>query len=246
MCLLLFPWSAQAMDGPTLARKVHDRDDGKDSYAKVQMTLVDKRGGNEERSLVTAAKDYGDMVKSYMRFTSPPSIDGTAFLTWENDDRDDDQFLYLPELRRVRRIVSSQKDNRFVNTDYTYEDMKRRKVEEDNHQVLGSEQYNGHDCWILESVPKDGDDSQYGKRVSWVEKNSFVILKAHMYDKKGGIKKELNTGELKQIDGIWTIMESELHDRERDHRTLIKVEDVRYNTGVPDRVFTEQYMLHAE
>ena len=165
---------AQAMDGTQLAQLVHDRDDGKDSYAKVDMTLIDKNGSKRERTLITATKDYGPLVKTYLRFTSPPSIEGTAFLTWENEDRNDDQFLYLPELRRVRRIVSSQKDNRFVNTDYTYEDLERRKVDEDVHRIIGEESYNGRKCWVLESIPKDMDDSQYSKRSAGSSKTHIL------------------------------------------------------------------------
>ena len=126
LCLSLCfvqPAVARRMDGQILAQKVYERDGGRDSYARVKMVLVDKRGNKRTRLLLTANKDFGSLTKTYIRFTSPAAIKGTAFLTWEYEDRDDDQFLYLPALRRVRRIVARQKKNRFVNTDYTYEDM---------------------------------------------------------------------------------------------------------------------------
>lgn len=137
--LLVWVCPAVAMDGVQIAKKVLDRNEGQDASSKIRMLLIDKGGRKRFRSLITVVKQYGDVSKSYIRFTSPADIDGTAFLTWENKDRDDDQFLYLPALQRVRRIVSSQKSNRFVNTDYTYEDLQSRKVEQDTHTILGEE-----------------------------------------------------------------------------------------------------------
>ena len=137
--LLLGALPSAAMDGAQIARKVIDRDDGQDSTAKIRMLLINKKGGKRFRGLISVVKKYGDVSKIYMRFESPADIKGTAFLTWENKDGDDDQFLYLPALRRERRIVSSQKSNSFVNTDYTYEDLQSREVEQDDHRVLREE-----------------------------------------------------------------------------------------------------------
>jgi len=234
----------QELDGRTLAQKVYERDDGRDSYAKVKMVLIDKRGNERTRLLLLAEKDFGSLTKSYIRFTSPASIDGTAFLTWEYADRDDDQFLYLPALRRVRRIVARQKDSRFVNTDYTYEDMQRRKVENDNHKILRAERCGNHDCWVLESTPKDEESSQYGKRVSWIVKDIFLPMKVDYYDKKGRLEKVFSAHSLEKIDGIWTVVKSEMHDLKRKHRTLMSTGTIRYNTGIPDRVFTRRYLQY--
>lgn len=245
--LLLFfyqadPSSAQEMDGRTLARKVYDRDDGKDSYAKVQMLLVDKRGKKRLRSMITANKEYGSLEKGYIRFTSPTSIDGTSFLYWENEGRDDDQFLYLPALRRVRRIAGNQKDKRFVNTDYTYEDMQKRKVDEDVHKVLRSERFKNDDCWVLESIPKVSENSQYGKRVIWVVKDNYVPVKTEYFDKKDRLIKVFTGKGLSKIDGIWTVTMSEMQDLKRKHRTLMKTVSMKYNSNIPDKVFTREYM----
>jgi hypothetical protein len=245
LCLSLCfvqPAVARRMDGQTLAQKVYERDDGRDSYARVKMVLVDKRGNKRTRLLLTANKDFGSLTKSYIRFTSPASIKGTAFLTWEYEDRDDDQFLYLPALRRVRRIVARQKKSRFVNTDYTYEDMQQRKVEKDNHKILKTEKYKKYDCWVLESIPREKNSSQYGKKVSWITKNIYLPIKTDFYDKKGRLVKVYSAQSVKRIDGIWTVMESEMHDLKRKHRTLMTTGSIRYNRGIPDRVFTRRYL----
>ena len=244
--LYLFSAPAQAMDGETLARKVHDRYVGDDSYAVVQMLLVDKGGNERFRRLVSAAKEENGLSKFYIRFTEPADIEGTAFLTWENEDRDDDQFLYLPALRRVRRIVSTQKDSQFVNTDYTYEDMQKRKVEQDNHRILGSEAFQDYDCWILESIPKDPDSSQYSRLVSWVVKDMFLPAKIEYYDRRGRLEKTFIANEIKEVDGIATVMDSEMHNIQRNHRTSMKIDTIQYNTGIPDRIFTRRYLENPD
>lgn len=241
---LFTPACPVAMDGLTLAQQVYDRDAGKDSQANVRMLLIDKHNKKKFRKLIMAVKDYDGIAKSYTRFTSPASIEGTAFLTWENKGRDDDQFLYLPALKRVRRIVTTQKSNRFVNTDYSYEDLQVREVADDEHRLLREELFETYDCWVLESIPKDPDGTQYGKRISWIIKDSYLPVKIEYYDKRERLIKRFLARKIQKIDGIWTAVETEMKDLKRKHRTLMKSNDIRYNKGVPDRVFTKGYMKH--
>ncbi len=245
--VVLVPANASDIDGRGIAQLVFDRDTGADSHAKIRMLLVDKKGYKKHRSLVMAKKKYEDLKKIYIRFDSPADIDGTAFLTWENRGRDDDQFLFLPSLRRVRRIVSSQKESRFVNTDFTYEDMQLREVPEDSHRLLREEKWSGFDCWVIESEPVDSGSTQYGKRVSWIVKDALVPIKTEYFDKRGtGIVKIYKAARLERIDGIWTPMEYEMHDLKQDHRTLMKITEIRYNQGVEDRMFTETYLQYEK
>ena len=236
---------ADSLEGKQVAKGVYNLDDGKDSFAKVKMLLIDKKGRKRLRTLITATKEYGGVNKSFTRFYTPADIEGTAFLTWENSEGDDDQFLYLPALKRVRRIVSTQKKNRFVNTDFTYEDLQRRKVNQDHHRILDTETYEERPTWVLESVPVDEDNSQYGKRVSWVDQERFIPLKVEYYDKRGKLVKRLLNRNIKKVDGIWTAMDAEMQDLRKRHRTLMRIDDIQYNTGIPDRVFTKEYMKHG-
>ncbi len=243
---LLWHLPAIAMDGVELARKVADRSEGEDSTAHIRMLLIDERGNKRFRSLVSVVKKYGNVSKSYMRFTSPADISGTAFLTWENKDRDDDQFLYLPALKRVRRIVSSQKSNRFVNTDYTYEDLQKREVEEDSHKILKTEKIGEYTCWVLESIPKNKKESQYSRRVIWVVKDIHLPIKTEFYDKRERLQKVLTGKKITKIDGIWTILDAEMKDLKKKHRTLMKTDKIKYNSKVSDDIFTKGYMKHNQ
>ena len=239
------PLQGAELDGLQIAQKVYDRDDGNDSFAKVKMLLIDKNDRKRLRTLITASKDYGSVSKSFTRFYTPADIDGTAFLTWENNDGDDDQFLYLPALRRVRRVVSNQKKNRFVNTDFTYEDLQRRKVDQDTHRIMKTEMVDDRLCWVLEIIPVDDTNSQYGRRVSWVAQDLYIPLKVEFYDKRGRLVKRLLNRNLKKVDGIWTVFDAEMQDLKKKSRTLMRISEIKYNRGIPDRVFTKEYMMHG-
>jgi len=243
-CLILSIWSLNAfahpLTGKDIAQRVFDRDRGEDSYSRVEMILIDKKGKTRVREMIVERKDYGKLTKTLFRFTSPADIEGTGFLSWENEDRDDDQFLYLPALRRTRRIVSSQKDMRFVNTDFTYEDLERRKVEKDHHRLLGTDKVNGYECWILESIPKKDSGSQYGRIVSWIVKEIYVPIKAEYYDKKGRMIKRFMVKKLEKIENIWTEMDLEMADLKNNHKTQLIIKEVHYNTGLSDNVFTRR------
>jgi hypothetical protein len=243
---IILPNDCNAIEGVELAQRVFDRDDGRDASATVKLLLIDDRGDKKFRTLTTAVKEYGKTLKTYMRFTSPADIDGTSFLTWENEDRDDDQFLYLPALKRVRRIVSTQKDSRFVNTDYTYEDLQRRKVALDNHRILSEDNVGEYPCFVLESIPIDEDESQYGKRISYIIKDRDMPAKIEFYDKRGHHVKTYWARKIEKIDGIWSVAESEMQDLKNNRRTLMKTTEIRYNQGIEDNVFTEGYMMHQE
>ena len=228
------------LTGKELAQLVYDRDIGDDSCAHSAMGLISRSGKKRIRHFIIYQKDDGKLLKQLIRFTSPADIEGTGFLSFEREDKETEQFLYLPALRRTRRIVSSQKDHRFVNTDFTYEDMERRQVEDYTHTISGEEKKLGRDCWILESRPKAKAQSQYSLVKSWVAKEIYVPLFVEYYSKKGKLIKEYSVAKLEKIQGIWTEIEVVMTDLEREYRTLIKVKDIKYNSNLPDDTFTRR------
>ncbi len=233
--------NALALSGAELAQLVYDRDDGDDAIFKTEMILIDKNSNERVRELRTHVKDSDGLVKSYVEFLTPPDIAGTKFLSWENYQADDTQYLYLPALGRARRIVSSQKKLRFVNTDFSYEDMQRRRPDEDDHVISGEREYLGRSVFILESIPKSGT-SQYGKRISYIEKESMVTVFIDYYDRKFRRIKEFRVYELTKIDGVWTAMKIEMNDLQAKHRTRMAIISVRYNQGVEDSLFEVRHL----
>ena len=228
------------ISGTELAQRVYDRDTGDDSVSQLIMELISKSGRKRVRGLTTYRKDYGSLRKQLIRFGSPADIEGTGFLSLEKEGGDTEQFLYLPALRRTRRIVSSQKDHRFVNTDFTFEDMERRPVEDSDHRIAGQKRIDGKDCWVLESRLRKKADSQYSMIKSWVAKKINVPLLARYYDKKGNLIKEYRVVKLENIQGIWTEMEVVMDDLIKKHQTIMRTGKIVYNTNLQDNIFTRQ------
>jgi hypothetical protein len=226
--------------GAEIMERVYNRDDGDDSKAVYDMVLEDKGGDRRVRKMIVYTKDYGKLVKSVTRFTSPADIAGTGFLNWDNSKGEDDQFLYLPALKRVRRVVSTQKHLRFVNTDFTNEDMERREVERDEHHLIGAGEYNTLKCYVIKS--KKHTRSQYGYFKSWIAEDLDLAVKVEFYDKKLRHIKTFEAQALKKIDNIWTISQSIMVDHRRKHKTMMTLKNITYNGGLPDNYFTKNFL----
>lgn len=240
--LLAFPAFADPA-GDALAKRIYDRNDGKTQYSEVELVLENKKGEKRPRSLVMAIKELPDKrTNRYVRFTAPTDIKGTGFLSLENKGRADDQHLFLPALRSVRRISADQKDRRFVGTDLSYEDLEVWRPEKYSHKVLRKEEMNGHPCEVLESIPKKKDDSQYGKLITWVASEKDLPVRVDYFDAKGTLVKRYDVSKVEKIQDIWTVMIFKMQDFREKHTTHWRVEKVKYNEDVSDRMFTQQYL----
>ena len=186
--LITLATAAQAQTGRDIAQKVKDRPDGDTRRSEMVMKLVNKRGSVRERKLVSYSIDVGKNKKdrkSMMFFSYPGDVKGTGFLTWDYDQvgKDDDKWLYLPAMKKTRRISgSSAKTDYFMGSDFTYDDMGSRNVDEDTHKLLGEETVDGHKCWKLESTPKDSRDI-YSKKIAWIRQDCLIPVKVEYYDK---------------------------------------------------------------
>ena len=227
----------KSLTGRDIMVKVKERPDGDDRRVIIHMVLINKRDRKRKRTLLTYSKDYGKDSKQLMYFLKPADVRGTAFLSWEYDDlkRDDDRWLYLPALRKVRRISGKSRNEYFMGTDFTYDDLGDRNVDEDEHKLIGEEKIDGFDCGVIESIPKDKDD-MYTKRVIWVRKDSFVSVRIEYYNKQG-LLKILTAKDVRQQDDFWTIFHMEMDNISEKHKTIMRMEKVQYNVGTKDNLF---------
>ena len=227
--------------GREVAQKIYDRYIGDNSMSKVSMILVDKKGRKRERKFVSIFMEKNSLRKNFIRFLEPEDIAGTGFLSIEDKDGKTTQFLYLPALRRTRRIVSSQKGRSFVNSDFTYEDMERRRVDEFDHRIVGEKKIGDKECFILESVPKSHTITKYSLIRSYVPKNIYLSIKTEFYNKRNELYKILTVEKLKKIQGIWTPMLIVMENLKRKHKTILKVQEIKYNIpGIGDELFTKR------
>lgn len=234
--------------GIQIMQRVDDRDDGNDLTQKIYQKLIDRRGGVRERFIISFRKDYGKDSKSISYFLQPANIRDTALLTYDYDGskRDDDQWLYLPALKKVRRISAADRGDYFMGTDFTFEDIKQTpELEDYNWRLLGSEQVDGHACWVVEGVPKTDDLKKnlgYAKTVNYVRKDIHMAIKIDYWDRKGQELKHFHIRELKQIDSIWTATIMVMKNVQTGHATEMIFSEHKYNTGLSDRTFSERML----
>ncbi len=228
--------------GLELARRVQDRPDGRDAVFRVTMALTDAGRRPRVRSMVLYRQDgvQGE-VSTLIRFTEPTDIAGTGLLTHDLDDGSSNQWIYLPAMKRVRRVDSNRKGGRFVNSDYYFEDLRDRKASMDKHRIIGRETVAGVECEILESVPVEADNSVYRKRVSWIDPQTLLPLRVDFFERSAEQpNKRLEVTRFELVQGFWTVMDSVMTDLVKRHETRLTVESARYDQDLPGRLFSTQ------
>jgi outer membrane lipoprotein-sorting protein len=252
--LALFLASSPAVTGEWVARQVQDRDTGKDSRATVQLTLYDRHGRARERTLTLLSKRGssgerpareagGDKVLT--RFTYPDDIKGTSFLVWEHPDAEDERFLYLPSLGRVRRIAGAEAQESFVGTDFSYEDIGGREFDDYSYTLLdenaswrspGGQVY---PAYRLESRRKQAN-ARYPRVVSLITKDTFVVVAADVFNRRNEHEKTYSVKRLEPVQKVWTALEAEMSNALERTRTALVIKNVQYNVGLQDADFSRR------
>ena len=246
----------QDLTADAIARRVQDRDTGRDSRTEMRMKLFDRQGRSRERALTMlsmqgrgnpgAAKNAPEGDRLLIRFTYPNDIRGTGFLVWEHPDKDDERFLYLPSLGRVRRIAGSEAQESFVGSDFTYEDIGGREFDEYTYAIADANASwtppsggPARPAWRLESRRKDAS-AEFPRVVSTVLKDSFVVVAADIYNRRDEKQKVYTVRRLEQVEGIWTAMDAEMTNAVEKTRTELVIESADYNVGLAESAFTRR------
>jgi outer membrane lipoprotein-sorting protein len=246
LCLWLVPTPASALTAREIMEKVDAREDGDNMTADLEMVLIDKSGHKRIRKIHSFSKDKGKDTQRLMFFLEPADVKDTGFLTYDYYEgfKDDDQWLYLPELKKTKRIASSDKSSSFMGSDFSYADMTRRVLDEWKYKILKEDQVRGKKVWLIEAVPADKaveDRYGYTKSVVFVRQDIFFVVRGVSWVKEGRKLKYLDVRELEQIDGIW--VGTRLHMRTvKNKRTLHETElnfsAIKFNQDLKDDLFT--------
>jgi hypothetical protein len=231
--------------GTDIMQKVYDVKAPNYSHSAVEMDLINSNGDVQKRMVEEwGMHDSNDLTSTVMIFRSPSTVKDTRFLQVENGgNKDDSKWIYLPALRTVRRIASSDGKKAFMGTDATYDDMGTREVTEDTHTYMNDESCNGFDCYVVKSVAIDMGDSQYSHRVSWIDKNSYVPVKIEMYDKESdALYKVLSVNELKQIKGYWIPSSNTMENVQTGHSTVVKILQIELDKKLSSKMFTSNFL----
>lgn len=204
----------------------------KDQTQEMELLLIDKRGSERERVLTMWQK--GDDTRT-AKFLSPADVRNIGFLSLP----DDVMYLYLPAFKKVRRIAAHVKNQKFAGTDFTYDDMGTIKYAEDYDARLAEE---NDEAFILELTPKEGVDKDYGRLKMWVQKEIFYPTRIEYYDRGDNLWKIMERRNVTQIEGYWTSSEIEMHDLKIEHRTVMTLSKITFDTDLSDNMFTQRFL----
>jgi hypothetical protein len=250
--LLAAPGDARASDltGRTIMEFVDARDDGDNAIADQQMILIDKRGKQRKRTIRAFSKDQGADEYVLIYFLSPADVKDTGMLTYDYDDpeKDDDQWLYLPALKKVKRIASSKKNGSFMGSDFSYADMTSRPLEHYEYTLMKEGEVNGVNVWQIEAIPNNEDEiseTGYSKSVLFVRQDNYVVIRAVHWVKDGARLKYMDVKKLEKIDGIWVPTEMHMTTKKGKttlHKTILTATDVRFNQALDEQHFTTRQL----
>jgi outer membrane lipoprotein-sorting protein len=234
--------------GRAIFEEADRRNDGfGDNQGDMLMILKNKRENTSEREMSVQGLEgkSGEGDKTLMVFLSPKDQKGTALLTYQHKDRDDDQWLYLPALKRVKKIASSKKSGPFMGSEFSFEDIGGQQVDDYTYKYLRDEQVDGQDCFVVESYPKD-KNSGYTKIITWVDKQHYRTLKADFYDRKNSHLKTLVAKDFNlYLDKFWRPHEMEMVNHQTGRSTVLKQSNIKFNVGLTDDDFTQNSLKRA-
>jgi Outer membrane lipoprotein-sorting protein len=177
--------------------------------------------------------------KGVVRFTAPPEVKGVALLIHNHPDRASDQWMWTPALERDRRIAMQDRSTRFFGTDFSFEDLEERDVEQFDYTMLGSETIDGAECWKIQSLPKRSKSSQYTQSISWIRKDNSVAVRIDSYIKNEAVRR-LTFSTIENIQGIWTARMLDMKDLRRTTHTRLTLQQVKYGAPMKNDDFTLQ------
>ena len=241
---LLLPMFAfgEGLTGYDIASRSYNMDTGKTAYYTATLTIQTKSGAKRERDISLRHKQYDGVKKSLITFAAPKEVAGVAYLSFEYDSRkadakEADNWLYMPAMKNVRRINVSSRQDDFMGSDFTYEDIGDRGLNKDTFTLLGEEKVEGFDCWKVDCVSKDKGEKT-PRRILWFRKDNYIPQKAELFDQRGEVQRELVCSDIRQVDGIWTIHKMVMTNIQTGHSSTLEMKSVKYNIDLADSLFT--------
>ncbi len=254
LLLSSLPLTASEMTARQVMERADTVADGQTRVADYTMVLIDRRDRQRSRELTIYAKDFDADTRTNTStlsvFESPADIAGTAYLNhdWQDPDRDDDSWLYLPAMQRVRRIASSDTSDSFMGSDFTYADINGIEINWFDYRFISeSEEVDGYDCWVIEATPREQmkakaeDATGYSRLQVWIRKDNFIQARAQAWELRGNRIKYFTASDIRQVQGIWTTHRQQAittRNGRQEHASVLQLNNIEYNTPVADDYFS--------
>jgi outer membrane lipoprotein-sorting protein len=246
LAITLGPVLASAQDaaakGLATAQEVKRRDTGyKDFTTTARMILSNAQGQSSTKELeVKTLEVPGQGEKSLLVFNAPADTKDTVLLSYSYKSRADDQWLYLPAMKRTKRIASGNKSGSFVGSEFSYEDISPQQVEKYTYKYLKEESQGGQACHVIERYPVDKKSSGYTRQILWIDKAEYRPLKAENYDRKDSLLKTLTFSNYKKYAGkFWRPLSMAMVNHQTGKKTTITYAEYKFGTGLNESQFDQ-------
>ncbi len=237
-----------------VVQKMDNREDGDTQTTDTLMILINKNKQKRVRNIKNIRKDYGPDTKGVIFFLSPADVRNTAYMSfdWDNASKEDDSWLYLPALQKVKRVAAGDKSGSFMGSDFTYSDINGIEIEDwDYSFVKQSVLLNGVDTWVIQGLPKKEvkdkvlDETGYLKTLMWIRKDNYMLVKGKYWVKQGRKIKFFKADDIRKVDNIWTAHTLTMVTTNKgkvEHSSVLKFSNVQYNVPIDDPTFTTRRM----
>jgi hypothetical protein len=232
---------AQNQDARKIVEGVYRQDTSRDAMWRGTLDVIDKKGTSRKKGFAFRRLGSFGNSKTIVRFTDPPEVKGVGLLSINQRGANERQWMFTPAIQRVRRIAPQERGRRFLGTDFTNEDMAERVLEDFEYKLLAEgEDIDGRKTWKIEARPVDADRSQYRFVYLWIAKDIPYTVLAEYYDESGKLARVLKAGQIEKLSGIWLARRVEMSTPSEGSRTMLVIEDVKFNQGLNEDMFTLQ------
>ncbi len=237
-------------DGREIMQKSRDASKLDGMEAVSTLKIYDAKGRERVRQTSMASKlfESGATEKRIIRFLSPAEVRGTGMLIYDYDERNDDMWIYMPALRKTRRIISNEKSKSFMGSEFSNADMSAPSLEDFDYILTGSDLVGGTDCWIVEVVPVNEDimdEVGYDRQLAWIGKQDFVFRKAEYYDEDDELFKQMISSDVRQMDTSgkkYIATRMEMSNLQNGRKSVMTIDEIQYNPDVKEEYFTLGYL----
>ena len=237
-CLTATP-AFSDIDARKILEGVYEQDTSRDTSMKAVFEIFDRDGHKTTKKFVLFRLGSPGDSKTLVRFTDPAEIRGVTLLSYNHKGDTDRQWLYIPATQRTRSVTPRERSEKFAGTDFTYEDVEERVLDDFHYRLLSeNETIDGYKTYKVEAKPVDEGWSQYGHIYYWVGQTVPVILHAEMYDRDGKLVRELHASALKKVSGIWGARHVEMQSVAEKTRTVLTVDEAKFNQHLDEKLFT--------
>lgn len=213
------------------------RTEAKSERYEGMLQVFDSKGATSDKRWTFERLGSHGQSKAVLRFTAPPEVKGVALLIVNHPDRASDQWMWTPAIERDRRIALQDRSTRFFGTDFSFEDLEERDIDQFDYTSLGDESVDGAATWKIQSTPRQTKSSQYSRSIVWVRKDNYAFARIENFVKEQ-IVRRLQYSDIRNVQGIWTARQLEMTDLRRNSRTRLTLDKLEYNVPLKDEDFT--------